>query len=119
MDDGRPDAPTPAGPTTPAAAATPVPPVPAKDPRRFLVKGWVDRLPRRRADRDMLLAWVAHQVLELEEPTTELRLTRRLGELARDPVGIRRELVDAGLVTRTRDGAEYWRTRVTEFDDLS
>jgi hypothetical protein len=26
--------------------------------------------------------------------------------------------VDAGLVTRTRDGAEYWRTRVTEFDPV-
>lgn len=46
-------------------------------------------------------------------------MTDRLAEISRDPVGLRRELVDAGIVTRTRDGSEYWRTVVTEFDDLS
>ncbi|WP_239068674.1 DUF2087 domain-containing protein [Cellulomonas pakistanensis] len=87
-------------------------------PERFLVRGRLENLPRRRADRDLVLRWVAQGTLPLEEPVPERDLTERLGELARDPVGLRRELVDAGLVTRTRDGAEYWRTRVTEFDPL-
>lgn len=90
----------------------------ADAPERFLVKGRLEGLPRRRADRDLVVRWVAARVLELDEPVPERDLTARLAELARDPVGLRRELVDSGLVTRTRDGAEYWRTRVTEFDDL-
>lgn len=88
------------------------------DPARFLVRGRLENLPRRRADRDLVLRWVAQGALPLEEPVGERALTDRLAELARDPVGLRRELVEAGLVTRTRDGAEYWRTRVTEFDPL-
>lgn len=88
------------------------------DPRRFLVRGRLESLPRRRVDRDQVLRWVAQQVLPLEEPVPERDLTARLADLARDPVGLRRELVDAGLVTRTRDGAEYWRTRVTELDPV-
>ncbi|MBX9244913.1 DUF2087 domain-containing protein [Actinotalea ferrariae] len=87
-------------------------------PERFLVKGRLEGLPRRRADRDLVVRWIATRVLELDEPTPERQLTDRLAEIARDPVGLRRELVESGLVTRTRDGAEYWRTRVTEFDDL-
>ena len=56
--------------------------------------------------------------LTLHDPVPERVLTDRLAEIADDPVGLRRDLVEAGLVTRTRDGAEYWRTLVTEFDDL-
>jgi hypothetical protein len=86
------------------------------DAERFLVRGRVEQLPRRRADRDLLLRWVAQRVLPLDDPVPERALTERIAALARDPVGVRRDLVDAGLVTRTRDGAEYWRTHVTEFD---
>ena len=86
---------------------------------RFLVRGRVEQLPRRQADRDLVRAWVASKVTAVHEPVTERELTRRLGELVRDPVGFRRDLVDAGLVARTRDGAEYWRTHVTPFDSLS
>lgn len=85
---------------------------------RFLVRGRLERLPRRRADRDLVLAWVASTVTSVHEPVRERALTDRLAEIVADPVGIRRELVDAGLVSRTRDGAEYWRTHVTEFDGL-
>jgi hypothetical protein len=86
------------------------------DPERFLVRGRVEQLPRRRVDRDLLLRWLAQRVLPLGEPVAERALTGRIADLARDPVGLRRDLVDAGLVTRTRDGAEYRRTRATEFD---
>lgn len=90
----------------------------ATSPQRFLVKGVVERLPRRRADRDLLLRWVGTRVIGLDDALTEPEVTERLAALARDPVGLRRELVDAGVVTRARDGAVYWRTVVTEFDDL-
>lgn len=89
---------------------------PVADVTRFLVHGRLENPPRRRADRDLVLRWLAHEVLPLEEPVAERELTGRIAEIARDPVGVRRDLVDAGLVTRTRDGAEYRRTRTTEFD---
>jgi hypothetical protein len=88
------------------------------DPERFLVRGRLEQMPRRVADRLLVLRYVASRVLPLEDPVTGRVLTDRLAELARDPVGLRRDLVDAGLVSRTRDGAEYWRTLVTEFDEL-
>ena len=88
-------------------------------PDRFLVRGRLETLPRRRADRDLVFRYLATRVLAVHDPVGERELTDRLAEVSRDPVGLRRELVDAGIVTRTRDGSEYWRTVVTEFDDLS
>ncbi len=85
-------------------------------PERFLVRGRLESLPRRQDDRQLVLRWLAAQVTDLDEPLTERVLTDRLAAIAHDPVGRRRDLVEAGLVTRTRDGAEYWRTVVTEFD---
>ena len=94
-------------------------PDPAERATRFLVRGRIEQLPRRRADRDLLLGWLAHGVLPVvDDPVPERELTARLAQVGRDPVGLRRDLVEAGLVTRTRDGAEYWRTRVTAFDAL-
>ena len=65
-----------------------------------------------------MLRLPAGRLMPVHEPLTERGLTARLADLGRDPVCVRRELVDAGLLTRTRDGAEYWRTHVTEFDRL-
>lgn len=93
--------------------------LPAPPPDRFLVRGRLETLPRRRADRDLVFRYLATQVLAVHDPVGERELTERLAGVSRDPVGLRRELVDAGIVTRTRDGSEYWRTVVTEFDDLS
>jgi hypothetical protein len=89
---------------------------PLRDPERYFVRGRLEQMPRRHEDRLLVLRYVASRVLVLDEPVAEKELTSRLAELARDPIGLRRDLVDAGLVTRTRDGAEYWRTHVTEFD---
>lgn len=85
-------------------------------PERFLVRGRLQALPRRQADRGLVLRWLAAQVTQVHEPVGERTLTDRIAALADDPVGRRRDLVEAGLLTRTRDGAEYWRTHVTEFD---
>jgi hypothetical protein len=87
--------------------------------RRFLIRGRLERLPRRRADRELVLRWLAARVTVVHEPVGERELTDRLAAVVADPVGLRRELVDAGLVARTRDGAEYWRTHVTEFDTFA
>lgn len=93
-------------------------PAPPDGPERFLVRGRLRGMPRRRSDKDLVLAWLATRVLPLEDPVDERTLTDRLADLVDDPVGRRRDLVEAGLVTRTRDGASYWRSRVTKFDDL-
>ncbi|KFD44673.1 hypothetical protein IU11_00030 [Cellulosimicrobium sp. MM] len=87
-------------------------------PDRFLTDGRLLRMPKRWRDRELVVRYLAAQVLPLEEPVTELTLTKRLAARAADPVSLRRAMVDAGLVHRTRDGAEYWRTVVTEFDDV-
>jgi hypothetical protein len=96
-----------------------VPTEPPRDPERYFLRGRLEQMPRRSGDRLLVLRYVASRVLELDEPVAEKVLTSRLAELARDPIGLRRDLVDSGLVTRTRDGAEYWRTHVTEFDEGS
>ena len=91
---------------------------PPRPVARFFIRGTLHGLPRRRADRDLVFRYVASRTLPVHQPVTERELTDRLAPVARDPVEQLRELVDAGLVTRTRDGAEYWRTHVTEFDRL-
>ncbi|MBD8078527.1 DUF2087 domain-containing protein [Cellulosimicrobium arenosum] len=91
---------------------------PETGPERFLVGGRLLRSPRRLSDRQLVVRYLAAQVLPLEEPVTELTLTKRLARRSADPVALRRAMVDGGLVHRTRDGAEYWRTVVTEFDDV-
>lgn len=91
-------------------------PRPSSGPERFLVNGRLTSLPRRQSDRDEMLQFLAARALPLLEPVSEPALMRRLRELADDPVGVRRALVDAGIVTRARDGSEYWRTHVTSFD---
>lgn len=89
----------------------------AGDPRRFLRSGRLESMPRRWRDKIAVTRYLATQALPtLLEPVTERELTDRLHELAHDPVGMRRAMVDHGLVQRTRDGAEYWRTERTEYD---
>ncbi|GAA2725292.1 DUF2087 domain-containing protein [Cellulomonas aerilata] len=102
----------------PTGVGDPAPATPPASVARFFRHGTLPVMPRRLADRDRVLAYVASRTLPVDDPVGERALTLRLAELTRDPVGLRRALVDAGLVTRTRDGAEYWRTRVTEFDAL-
>lgn len=86
---------------------------------RFLHDGRLETMPRRREHRRTVARWLAHAALPvLLDTVGERELTDRLARLADDPVGVRRALVDLGVVHRTRDGAEYWRTEVTEFDDV-
>jgi len=87
------------------------------DPERFLRKGRLEGMPRRWRDKLAVTRYLAARAMPvLLEPLTERELTDRLSELAQDPAGLRRAMVDQGLVQRTRDGAEYWRTERTEYD---
>lgn len=87
------------------------------DPRRFLRSGRLESMPRRWRDKIAVTRYLAVQAMPtLLEPMTERELTDRLRELTQDPAGLRRAMVDQGLVQRTRDGAEYWRTERTEHD---
>ncbi|MFD6177636.1 MULTISPECIES: DUF2087 domain-containing protein [unclassified Isoptericola] len=89
------------------------------DVTRFLHDGRLLAMPRRWEHRRVVARWLAHATLpDLLEPLGERELTDRLSELAADPVGARRAMVDLGAVHRTRDGAEYWRTELTEYDEL-
>ncbi|MCL1871092.1 MAG: DUF2087 domain-containing protein [Promicromonosporaceae bacterium] len=89
------------------------------DVSRFLHDGRLVAMPRRWEHRRAVARWLAHQTLpDLLEPVGEAELTGRLAALAADPVGVRRLLVDLGVAHRTRDGAEYWRTELTEYDDV-
>jgi hypothetical protein len=95
----------------------PDPAGPVGDPRRFLRSGRLESMPRRWRDKVAVTRYLAVQALPtLLEPVTERELTERLRELTHDPAGLRRAMVDHGLVQRTRDGAEYWRTERTEYD---
>ncbi|PZR52994.1 hypothetical protein DNL40_09585 [Xylanimonas oleitrophica] len=76
-------------------------------------------MPRRWRDKRAVTRYLATVALPvLLETVGERELTLRLAALADDPVGVRRAMVDLGLVQRTRDGAEYWRTEVTEYEEL-
>lgn len=77
---------------------------------RFLAAdGRIDRYPSGRTDREELLRWVAERVLSAGEVVGEREVTERLSRFSDDPAALRRYLVDAGLLERTRSGSEYAR----------
>ena len=90
------------------------------DPRRFLRSGRLEVLPHRWEDRKAVTRYLATVALPvLLETMSERELTERLTALSTDAVGLRRAMVDLGAVHRTRDGSEYWRTELTEFDEAA
>jgi hypothetical protein len=98
------------------------PPSPSPTPsacpaERFLDRGRLVRTPRRHADRDLVLEHLASRALAPGEACSEVELTERLADLTADPVRLRRDLVEAGLVGRRADGSIYWRERSTPHDD--
>ncbi|MDL9979760.1 DUF2087 domain-containing protein [Microbacterium candidum] len=80
---------------------------------RFLdADGRIDRYPSNAAEREALFAHIATHVLAAGEVVDERELTERLTRFTGDPAGLRRHLVDAGIVERTRSGSEYALARV-------
>lgn len=81
-------------------------------PERFLDgRGRIDRYPADAGERRALLALVAEQVLAPEEVVTEAVLGERLARFGPDTATLRRHLVEAELLERTRSGSEYARVR--------
>ena len=74
-------------------------------------EGKVDLLPRQRRLRLEVLGRVADAVLGADESIPEKELNARLGEQVLDIPGVRRALVDEGLVAREADGHAYWRVQ--------
>ncbi|WP_314456119.1 DUF2087 domain-containing protein [uncultured Microbacterium sp.] len=87
-----------------AAVSTPVRP---DGVARFFTEGRLSTYPSRAADRRDVLAHIATRLLRPNETIAEAEVTDRLAEITDDPVSMRRYLVDAGLLTRTRDGSAY------------
>lgn len=77
-------------------------------PHRFLTDaGRIDRYPVHPADRAELLRWVASRAFEHGEVLTEAKTNERLTAFTDDVAALRRYLVDAELLERTRSGSEY------------
>ena len=86
------------------------PPVKPSGPQRFLpADGRNDRHPAQQAHRDEQLRWIADRALRGEEVLTEKQANDRLAPFTTDVAVLRRHLVDAGLLERTRSGSEYAR----------
>lgn len=86
------------------------PPVKPSGPTRFLdAEGRIDRYPAQRAERDELLRWVVERAFAAGEVLTEKQTNERLAAFTDDAAVLRRYLVDAGVLERTRSGSEYAR----------
>lgn len=88
-----------------AAPATPRP----RGVERFFTAGRLSTYPSREADRQAVLTQVASRVLTADESVTETEITERLSRITDDPALMRRNLVDAGLLSRNPDGSAYRR----------
>jgi hypothetical protein len=78
---------------------------------RFLRDGRITAWPKRPADRAALLAWAAERAAPDDTSADERQVTERLAAVSDDPVTLRRDLVDAGLLAREPDGSAYRRAR--------
>jgi hypothetical protein len=72
--------------------------------------GRIDLLPRQRGRRVQLLRELAADLLEEGERVPEPTLNARLADRVLDIPGVRRALVDEGIVGREVDGSAYWRS---------
>jgi hypothetical protein len=77
-------------------------------PQRFLDgAGRIDRYPVQAAERLELLRWVASQAFAPGDVLTEKETNERLAPFTDDVAALRRYLIDAELLERTRSGSEY------------
>jgi hypothetical protein len=81
-------------------------------PQRFLdAEGRIDRYPAQQGERDELLRWIADRAFREGEVLSETEINRRLEPFTGDVAVLRRHLVDAALLERTRSGSEYARVQ--------
>jgi len=81
--------------------------------KNLLKDGKVLRWPRKNAEKDAVLRFVASQIPpEGKLPEKEINQIIMCNILFDDFALIRRELIERGLLARTNDCREYWRTGV-------
>lgn len=82
---------------------------PAREgPQRFLTAdGQIDRYPANGEERRLFLAWIASQAFDAGEVLTERAVNERLSVFGPDVAGLRRALIDQGVLERTRSGSSY------------
>ncbi|WP_239453208.1 MULTISPECIES: DUF2087 domain-containing protein [Microbacterium] len=91
------------------------PPVKRSGPGRFLdAEGRIDRYPAGQTEREELLRWIADRTFEAGEVLSEKETNERLALITADVAVLRRHLVEAGLLERTRSGSKYARVESTE-----
>ncbi|MFK4599709.1 DUF2087 domain-containing protein [Streptomyces pristinaespiralis] len=73
--------------------------------------GRLTAIPRRPARREQLLAHLAETLFEQGRDYTEREVNEALRTVHDDCAALRRYLVVAGLLTRTKDGGSYRRGR--------
>lgn len=66
-------------------------------------------IPRSRAIANSCCGWVVERAFGAEEVLDESDTNERLARFTGDVAALRRYLVDAGLLERTRSGSEYAR----------
>ncbi|MFC8721526.1 DUF2087 domain-containing protein [Kitasatospora sp. NPDC057198] len=79
----------------------------------FFTDGRLTSVPRRPARRAALLQYLAHTLFDPERSYTEREVNEALLTVHSDTSMLRRYLVEALLLTRTRDGSSY-RLAVTD-----
>ncbi|MFD5424253.1 DUF2087 domain-containing protein [Streptomyces sp. NPDC127084] len=71
--------------------------------------GRLTTIPRRPARREQLLTHLARTLFETDRDYTESEINDALRTVHEDAAALRRYLVVAGLLARTRDGSSYRR----------
>lgn len=74
-------------------------------------RGRLTAIPRKPARREQLLVHLAQTLFERERDYTERQVNEALRTVHDDCAALRRYMVVAGLLTRTRDGGSYRRGR--------
>ena len=79
--------------------------------RNLLIDGRIQRWPRKTAEKEAVLDFIASQVPP-DGKLAEKEINRIIMQniLFDDFALVRRELIERGLLARTRDCREYWRT---------
>jgi hypothetical protein len=96
---------TAAAPFADLLAAEPV--TKAEGVEKFLRDGRIERFPMDAATRHALLLHVAERAFRPDDELTEAQVNERLTVFSDDRVTLRRYLVDAGILERTRSGSSY------------
>jgi hypothetical protein len=81
----------------------------ARDVSALFVRGRLVAIPRKTARREQLLAHLAQTLFDPESAYTEREVNEALLTVHDDYAALRRYLVEARLLARTRDGDIYYR----------